>query len=216
MKTFDVPDWMIAPFVANGVSESDYFLYGAGRALGFVRMAAWALDETYSGQKIAEYHAYTGISAARTAIDATASWCNVVLKLGLKPSIQVSLTQKPFQKKVAQAQPELANYVQVLADLGEQIGKHREQAQHRDGLAIFHHMESQKAGHPGGWYLAISGDHTADLHLAKLLNCWADKIEKNLRGIHKVLVMTSDETQETEQLLAWFPKFNPSADIAYE
>ena len=42
----------------------DYFLYGAGRALGFMRMAAYALDEPYSSQKVAEYHAYTGISAA--------------------------------------------------------------------------------------------------------------------------------------------------------
>ena len=86
MKTFDVPDWMVGPFVTNGVSENDYYLYGAGRALGFARMAAYALDDpNYDTEtighplKVAEYHAYTGISAARTAIDATASWCNVVL-----------------------------------------------------------------------------------------------------------------------------------------
>ena len=58
-------------------------------------------------------------------------------------------------------------------------------------------MDSQKLGHPGGWYLAISGDHTADSLLVDLLNGWAGEIEENLREIHKVLVLTLGETQET-------------------
>ena len=54
MKTFDVPDWVIAPFRRSagtgehcklGVFEDDYHLYGACRALGFVRMAAAALEK---------------------------------------------------------------------------------------------------------------------------------------------------------------------------
>ena len=196
MKTFDVPDWMVGPFVTNGVSENDCYLYGAGRALGFARMAAYALDDpNYDTKpighplKIAEYHAYTGISAARTAIDATASWCNVVLELGLKPGIQVSLTKKAFRTKVSKASPGVTTYVQALGDLGEKIDEHRQRAQHREGLAISYHMDSQKLGHPGGWYLAISGDHTADLRLVDLLNGWADEIEENLHEIHKVLVL---------------------------
>ena len=196
MKTFDVPDWMVGPFVTNGVSENDYYLYGAGRALGFARMAAYALDDpNYDTEtighplKVAEYHAYTGISAARTAIDATASWCNVVLELGLKPGIQVSLTKKAFRTKVSKASPGVTTYVQALGDLGEKIDEHRQRAQHREGLAISYHMDSQKLGHPGGWYLAIGGDHTADLRLADLLNGWADEIEENLREIHKMLVL---------------------------
>ena len=196
MKTFDVPDWMVGPFVTNGVSENDCYLYGAGRALGFARMAAYALDDpNYDTKpighplKIAEYHAYTGISAARTAIDATASWCNVVLELGLKPGIQVSLTKKAFRTKVSKASPGVTTYVQAVGDLGEKIDEHRQRAQHREGLAISYHMDSQKLGHPGGWYLAISGDHTADLRLVDLLNGWADEIEENLHEIHKVLVL---------------------------
>ena len=211
MKTFDVPDWMIAPFVANGVSENDYFLYGAGRALGFVRMAAYALDEIPNDQKVAEYHAYTGISAARTAIDAIAVWCNLVLELGLKPRIQVSLTKSPFRNKISKALPEVATFVRALANLVEEIDKHRNRAQHREGLAIFYRMDSQKLEHPGGWYLAISGDRTAELRLIDLLNGWADEIEDNLREIHKVLVMVSDEAQEPRQLLARLTEIKSSA-----
>ena len=125
MKTYNVPDWMVGPFVKNGFSENDHYLYGAGRALGFVRMAAYALDDpTYDTEtighplKVAEYHAYTGISAARTAIDATASWCNVVLDLGLKPGTQVSLTKKAFRTKVSKASPGVATYAQALSELG--------------------------------------------------------------------------------------------------
>ena len=203
MKTYSVPDWMVGPFVKNGFSENDHYLYGAGRALGFVRMAAYALDDpTYDTEtighplKVAEYHAYTGISAARTAIDATASWCNVVLDLGLKPGTQVSLTKKAFRTKVSKASPGVATYAQALSELGEKIDEHRQRAQHREGLAIIYHMDSQKLGHPGGWYLAIGGDHTADLRLVDLLNGWFDEIEENLREIHKVLVLTQCETQE--------------------
>ena len=211
MKTFDVPDWMIAPFVANGVSENDYFLYGAGRALGFVRMAAYVLDEIPNGQKVAEYHAYAGVSAARTAIDATASWCNVVLKLGVKQGNQVNLSRGDFREKLAQVQPQISEYVEHLGDLGRKIDEHRQRAQHREGLAISYHTDSEKFGHPSGWYLAISGDHTADLRLVDLLNGWAGYIEENLQEIHQVLVMSSVGMQETEQLIARLSKFNPSA-----
>ena len=206
MKTFGVPDWigfyLSVRAKSTGLSESDYHLYGAGHALGFVRMAACALEEPYSRQEVGEYHAYTGVSAARTAIDAIAVWCNITLQLDVAQGPQINLSKKDFRKKVSKANPEVAAYVQALGTLGKQIGKHRQRAQHREGLAIFYHMDSVKSGHPGGWYLAISGDRTDDLHLVDLLNGWADAIEDNLREIHKVLVMASDEAQEARQLLA--------------
>ena len=209
MKTFAVPDWMVSPFVTNEFSESDNYLYGAGCALGFVRMAAYALDEIPNDQKVAEYHTYTGISAARTAIDATAVWCNLVLELGLKPGIQVSLTKKAFRNKVSKANPGVATCVQALADLAGEIDKHRQRAQHREGLAIRNKF-SRKSQHLNGWYLAIGGDHTADLRLVDLLNGWADEIEENLREIHRVLVMASSDMQEAEQLTAWLSKLKSS------
>lgn len=200
MKTLDVPDWMVAPFVTNGLSESDYYLHGAGRALGFVRMAACALDEPYSSQEVGEYNAYTGISAARTAIDAIAVWCNIRLHLGFAQGPQLNLSKKRFQNKVSTASPEVVMYVQALGELGTKIDEHRQRAQHREGLAIRYKF-SRTSKHLTGWYLApkgLSGKHTADLRLVDLLNGWADEIEENLREIHKVLVMASDEVQKAE------------------
>ena len=209
---------MIAPLVANGVSENDYSLYGAGSALGFVRMAACALGEPYSIQKVAEYHAYTGISAARTAIDAIAVWCNLVLNLGLKSGIQISMTKKAFRKQVSNASPGIATYVQALADLAGKIDDHRNRAQHREGLAVRYKF-SRNPKHLTGWYLApmgLCGDHTTDLPLVDLLNGWAEEIEENLREIHKVLVTSSDDMQEAEQLLARLSKFKSSSDTGCE
>ena len=212
MKTFDVPNWMIAPFVANGISEKDHFLHGAGRALGFTRMAAYALDEILNDQKVAEYHAYAGISAARTSIDATASWLEKMLELQLARRYLVNPSRQEFREAVSQARPEILKYVKNLGDLGNQIDDHRQQAQHRDGLAIRNKI-SKKSPHMNGWHLApkgLSGDHTADLRLVDLLNGWANEIEENLREIHKALVLVLDETQETEQILVRLSKFNSS------
>ena len=191
MKTFDVLEWIVAPLMANGVTESDYDLYGAGRALVFIRMAAYALDLTHTGQKVAEYHAYAGISAARTAIDATASWCNAALKLEVPPGNQVNLSWQDFRQKVLQAQPGVSKYVKNLGELGSKIDEHRQRAQHREGLAIISHQDSEGLGHPGGWYLmpkGLSGDRAADLRLSDLLNDWAEEIESNLQEIHKAVV----------------------------
>lgn len=192
MKTFDVPEWMIAPFLEHDISKSDYFLYGAGRALSFVRMAACALDERPDDQKVAEYHAYTGISAARTAIDAIASWLNVKLKLGLTPSPQINLSREKFRAKVLMVHPELEEFVQALCALGTTIDEHRQRAQHREGLAIIHHISSLKeSSHLEGWYLApkgLSGNRSDDLPLVDLLTSWADEIECNLQEIHKIVV----------------------------
>ena len=192
MKTYDVPEWIICPLVKEGVSESDYHLYGAGRALGFIRMAADALDDSRdcTELKVAEYHAYVSISAARTAIDATASWLNVKLQLGLKPSPQINLSKGGFRAKVSKVRPEVQEYIQVLGDLGKQVDEHRQRAQHREGLALLSHSDSKELGHRVGWYLmpkGLSGNRTADLHLAELLRCWADNIEINLREIHQHL-----------------------------
>ena len=210
MKTFDVPNWMIASFVSQGVSQNNHFLYGAGRALGFLRMAAYALDEIPNDQRVAEYHAYAGISAARTAIDATASWLEKMLELQVTQRYMVNPSRPKFREEVSQVRPEVEKYVKNLGDLGNQIDEHRQKAQHREGLAIRNKF-SRKSQHLNGWHLVIGGDHTADLRLVDLLNGWADDIEENLREIHKALVMASGEMQEAEQLLAWLSQFNSSA-----
>lgn len=191
MKTYDVPKWMTAPFLAEGVSDSDYFLYGAGRALSFVRMAAYALDEPPHDQKVAEYHAYTGISAARTAIDAIASWLNAKLQLGSKAGPSIDLSKSDFRAKVLEVQPDIEKQAKALGTLGKTINEHRQRAQHREGLAIIHHSDSKESGHTGGWYLArngLSSDRADNIRLPDLLHSWADVIEAALQGIHKMVV----------------------------
>lgn len=212
MKIFGVPEWMCwylsvrAKFA--GLSESDYYLHGAGRALGFVRTAACALDESYSRQEVGEYHAYTGLSAARTSIDFTASWLEKMLEFQMDQRHQVNTSRKEFRKEVSQVRPEVSKYVKNLGTLGKQIDKHRQRAQHREGLAISPHMDSEESGHPGGWYLAISADQTADLHLSNLLNRWADAIEENLREMLRTVA--PGEMQEAEKLLDWQSKLDSS------
>ena len=198
MRTYNVPDWITTNLVNQGLSDNAYFLCGTARAWGIIRMAADALDDLDKRAgilggplKIAEYHAYAGISASRTAIDAAAAWLNALLQLGVSPPHQINLSREKFQEKVLKGRPELKLYVQELGTLGNHIDPHRQRAQHREGLALRHHVYSQKSGHPGGWYLApkgISGDHTDDLHMAELFRSWADKIETNLHGIHQQLV----------------------------
>ena len=195
MKTFDVPQWITELLLANGVTDDSYHLYGAGRALGFVRMAARVLDESDTSEKLAlkeaEYHTYSGISASRTAIDAIASWLNIRLSLGLEFNAQVNLSRKEFRGKVLKVNPALNDSVKDLGELGKLIDKFRQRAQHREGLAIIHHRESIEKGHKGGWYLApegLSGNRIDDLLLTEMILSWADEIEANLRAIHKRLV----------------------------
>ena len=98
MRSSEIPTCIIE-FLAMKVddcdwTDADYHLYGAGRAVAFVRMSADALDSLGNDQKVAEYHTYCGISAARTAIDATASWLRLELGLGIRSLVQVDLKKK--------------------------------------------------------------------------------------------------------------------------
>ena len=211
MKTFDLPCWMswylYVRAKSAGLSEADFYLNGAGRALGFVRMATCALDEISKGQKVAEYHAYVGISAARTSIDATACWLEEILELQFPQRHQVNLSRPAFRKAISGVRPEISEYVKNLGDLGDQIDEHRNRAQHREGLAIITHAGSEKSGHPGGWYLmpeGLSGDRADDVRLMDLLNGWADEIENNFREVLKV--MAPEEMQQVDQRIAWQSK----------
>jgi len=56
--------------------DADYHLAGSARDLGFVKIAADELDEVGNELGIAEYHAFAGVSGARAAVDAAASWLN--------------------------------------------------------------------------------------------------------------------------------------------
>ena len=201
METHDVPCWMTVPMLANGVRESDYYLYGAGRALGFMKMAADALAKLDSAQKEAEYHTYAGISAARTAIDAGACWLNLLLQIGQPFNPSLDLSKQGFRKKLVKNRPAICAYVEALGALGKVVDEQRHKAQHRAGLPVKYHVESNKSNHQGGWYLVTQeshGHHQSDLHLSNLLQDWERQIEEKLFLIHHELVCPTLNDDEAE------------------
>jgi hypothetical protein len=155
--------------------EADYHLNGVGRALSHVRIAAQQLRNT-NGREMADYHAYAGVSAARTAIDSMASWLNLWSGAHRRASGAVDLNNERFRKDVDPRLPKaMIPRIDELNRIGvDQIDQHRQRAQHREGLAVVRYE-------PGGWYLAPEGiqhPRAHDVPLPELLDGWADGIEK--------------------------------------
>lgn len=184
----DIPDCVVQALLKTvdtkgKLTDADYHLAGAGRALAFTRMAADALAVLGNEQRVAEYHAYAGISAARTAIDATASWLRLALEVQVKSLSQVDLKRKDYEKKVIEKLPTLKPYTQALGNLAQVIDEHRQRAQHREGLALRFHSTGEKVVHPGGWYLQPLGSSASgktDIRLVDLLSNWEKSIEQNV------------------------------------
>lgn len=158
--------------------DTDYYLYGAGRAITWLRMSADALDDLRAetifdiDQKSAEYHAYTGVSAARTALDALANWVNLLLTIG-SPSPAIDFAKAKFATKIGAKVPALKELLPRLEVLAKQIDEDRQRAQHREGLAIQHYSED---GRGLGWYLCSPG--RADRSLVAMLRTWADDLKR--------------------------------------
>ena len=200
METYDVPCWMILPMWENGLGESDPYMYGAGRALGFIGTAATALQQLDNKQKEAEYHAYAGVSAARTAIDASACWLNLKLQIGQKNNSSLDLSKKGFRTKIAEKLAPACAPMKGLGTLAKEIDQHRQRAQHRDGLPLSYHGESTALNHPGGWYLVTAAsqyDHLLDLPLCDLLRSWRKQIEQNLFSIHHELMCPNQTAEDS-------------------
>src|SRR5581483_9855755 len=96
--SYGIPDCILETLVERDWVDADYHLASSGRAIGWVRMAADRIEEAEE-QNVADYHAYAGVSSARTAIDAVASWLNVRLDLGMSGSA-VDLTKSKFLDKL--------------------------------------------------------------------------------------------------------------------
>ena len=175
----------------NGLCDSDSYLCGAARALGFMKTAMHTINVLDATQlKDAEYHAYFGVSAARTAIDATACWLDLILGIGQGASSKRDLAKKPFRNKVVAKKSTVQTYVEALGSLAKTVDLQRQKAQHRDGLVLTFHSESQKKDHQKGWYLETEesqGKKELDLHLIPLLKEWKNEIEKSLFLMHHEL-----------------------------
>jgi hypothetical protein len=187
LEPHDAPE-CITRFVAHAeLSDADYMLYAAGRALAFARMAADALDRSgvdwFGGQRVAEYHAYTGVSACRTAIDAAANWLRMILFPTMAASVGVDLAKPRFREKVAAVRPRTRGHLQRLGALASDIDPLRQAAQHREGLQVLHGMLHDH----GRWYFPL--DDPRQLRLKRVrerhdvaheLARWADAIERDV------------------------------------
>ncbi len=178
MKSYDVPGCVLEFMRHRDLVDSDYSLYGAGRAGGWVKMSADAIDMLSNDDlKVAEYHCYAGVSAARTAIDALANWLNAQLALGQR-GLTIDFKKSAFKDLIEEKAPSATEHVEQLASLATRIDESRQRAQHREGLALLWHE-------PGGWHLTqgLQAPRESDEHLASLLRRWADEIERAICGI---------------------------------
>ena len=178
MRVYDVPDCIVEFLARRDLVDSDYLLYGSGRALCWLKMSADAIKALPNEGKEAEYHAYAGISAARTAIDALANWMNAMQGLGSR-GLAVDFKKKPFKKLIEEHSPSLFSPATQLGDLAAEIDEHRQRAQHREGLAlVFYNAEGTDA--QGGWHLAphgLQGARSTDIYLPDMLLGWSTTIE---------------------------------------
>lgn len=193
LREHDAPDCIIDALKYRDLSDEHYYLYGSGRALAFVRMAADALQALGNEQKIAEYHGYVGISAVRTAIDAAANWLRIRLNVTVRSPLLVDFTKADFLKALIAKQPSIRSYVECLGALAREIDPERQRVQHREGLAL-RYCTSERPNWEG-WYLTkgmqTPWDENQQLHL--VLRKWADDIELAVCGIISLLMPREGE-----------------------
>jgi hypothetical protein len=183
MRSYDVPTCIIEFFRHRDLVDSDYALYGSGRAIGWLKMSADAIEELPNELKEAEYYAYAGISAGRTAIDALANWLNAVLKLE-KRRTAIDLAKDPFRKLIENSAPSIAVHADRLGALADMIDGPRQQAQHREGLAL-QFRNAEGTNEQGGWHLAREElqEPGNSIYLPGLLREWATSIEEEVCAI---------------------------------
>lgn len=182
MHSHDPPGFIIDALRDHDLSDQDYYLYASGRALGFVRMAATALDELDNELKVAEYHAYAGVSAARSALDAAANWLRVALNMGIGPSTRIDFAKDKFRQWIGDACQEIAGDVNTLGVLAKQIDRERQRAQHREGLVMIFYNS-------GDWYISQGprDNPSNHKHCPTLMRDWANSIEIHLQGIVRAI-----------------------------
>lgn len=151
----------------------------AGRTLTFIRMVADNLETPIPGRRtIAEYHSYTGMSAALASLDATATWLNEALHLGHPDGNRVSLAAKRFVASAVEAIPEIGVQLESLGKLRGWINEDRRLIQHRRGARLNFHP------YGSGWCFESndgpSEERLVHCHLHDLLRNWGNQIEPNL------------------------------------
>jgi len=181
LKPHDVPECIVEAMLRHDITDEDKYLYGCGRAIAFIRMAAEALDELGNEQKVAEYHGYAGISAARTSIDAATNWLNIALGIKQKQSSALDIAKDGFYKNIVDRRPSIILYVDCLRSLAKEIDRQRQRAQHREGLGLWYYSS-------GDWHLAEPNvPKNQYRRIDSLLREWADTIEEQICRMIQVL-----------------------------
>jgi len=177
MKTYEVSPCITRAWQGRDLAEADNYLYAAGRAVTWVHMAADAV-QVAQDLKLAEYHTYVGISAARSAIDAIASWLRVRLFPSDKQGTSIDLAKTGFRARLQPCvPPSVMASIETLGRIArDDVDIWRQRAQHREGIQPI-------LRESGAWYIAplgLASPHTEQVHLADLLKEWADRIEHEL------------------------------------
>jgi len=142
-------------------------------AIGLMRTAAWFLERVTS-QDAASYHTHAGLSSAGSALEATAIWLRLELRLEVS-SVEVDLRRLEYRRKVVEQAPRLDSHMAAFGHLANAIdawtGKH---------LLI---LKFDGQDRPRGWYFSVRKRD----HIANLFREWAGTIEKNVCGVAKLL-----------------------------
>ena len=116
MKEHEIPTCIVRALrdKVPELASKEYYLAHCGRAITFMRIAADEVDNLGNYQRHAEYHAYAGISAARTSIDAAANWLNSSYAI-CKPSPAVDFKpgKSQFVSKLPATAPEESTFAIV-------------------------------------------------------------------------------------------------------
>jgi hypothetical protein len=189
---FDMPECLVDAIKDDvqrlGGKGGWQYLRGCGMAISFVRMAAYALQTPmHINQRVVEYHAYTGISAARSAIDAMANWLNIQNRgQQAEPSARVDLNKAKYRNEVTERWPTLAHRFEELGELAANIDRYRQRVQHRSGVPL----QYQVYHDDGKWCLA-GQDRKKGECCVRLLREWADVIECNICEITHLIRCTT-------------------------
>jgi len=141
-------------------------------------MAARKINVT-ADIRVADYHAYSGVSSARTCVDAFTCWLNGWFDVGMTRAA-INLIREDFWKRLqakicAYADPTLVTSVRKLRGLAKEIDAYPQPAQHRDGLPV--------ARLAGVWRIAKSSSEkvtSSNADAAALLRFWADRAETEI------------------------------------
>jgi hypothetical protein len=212
MTKYDIPAVIIECMRGRDLWHADYYLNAAGRALSWMRIAADSIDdlaiqEHGGDEKVAHYHTYAGVSAARTALDALANWLRFVFVVPdeFLPPHRIDFAEKDFRKHIVRLQPQTTEQVAKLMRLAKEIDPLRQLAQHREGVQVVYGvLQFQDAWYgKGRWYLRSRSLQSVrspkvqkELDVVLVLRRWAEEMEREIFELIRTIPASKLSGQE--------------------